>query len=161
MSITWRGVELDQSTVDKLKLAEAWLEFQLEFPQGSYSTAVAASGGTHSGGGAVDVHCNDYPRAKAVNVVHWLRAVGFAAWHRPPNWDGAGGSEHVHAIEIGNPNLADAAADQVTQWNLEENGLAGHDADTGELDKLAGRPALVTTFPTPAADGRRRDEEVQ
>jgi hypothetical protein len=147
--ITFRGYKFDQSTVDKVKLAEAWLGWQIEIVQGSYSSGVSASAGTHDGGGAMDVHCNSYPYDKKVSLVHWLRAVGFAAWHRPPNWDGAGGSEHIHCEEIDNPNLSSGAKAQITQWNQGRNGLAGAGLDNVQVDVAAGRPARITQYPTP------------
>lgn len=162
--VTFRGVKLDPSTVTKLLLAEALVGFTLSFPQGSYNAGgVAASAGTHDGGGAVDVHCNTYTTAAKVTLVHYLRAVGFAAWHRPLNWDGAGGSEHVHCEEIGNPNLSSGAAAQIVQWNAHENGLADHGADNEPVDVAAGRPARITAVPKPepAPTGFIAGEEIE
>src|SRR5947208_1544445 len=58
--------------------------------QGSYTTGVAQSGGTHAGGGAFDITTG----GNADQRVHALRAVGCAAWHRLPSegdWP-----EHIH-----------------------------------------------------------------
>lgn len=160
----FRGVKLDGSTITKLLLAEQLVGFTLSFPQGSYNAGgVAASAGTHDGGGAVDVHCNTYSTAAKVTLVHYLRAVGFAAWHRPLNWDGAGGSEHVHCEEIGNPNLSSGAKAQIVQWNAHESGLANHGADTEPVDVAAGRPARITAVPKPepAPTGFIAGEEIE
>lgn len=144
---SFRGFSLDQSTIDKIKLAEAWLGFTIQLTQGSYSSGVSASAGTHDGGGAMDISCSSYAYDKKVSLVHWLRAVGFAAWHRPYNWDGAGGSEHIHCEEIGNPNLSSGAKSQITQWNQGLNGLANRGSDNVQVDKDAGRPNKVTEYP--------------
>lgn len=147
MSVTFRGFKFDPSTVGKLELAEKWIGVTLAFAQGSYSSGVAASGGTHDGGGAVDVKCIGDPTALKVKKVHYLRAVGFDAWHRPYNWDGVGGGEHIHCIERSNTNLSQAAKNQLAQWNAGDNGLANHARDTDSVDTAAGRPALITQPP--------------
>lgn len=125
-----RGHTLDQLTNYALYAAERRLGFKpgaLTVVQGSYNggtNAVAKSAGTHDGGGAVDLTAQGWEQK-----VHALRAVGFAAWHRPLNWDGAGGSEHVHAILIGNAKLSPSAARQVTQYRNHTNGLANFGPD--------------------------------
>lgn len=143
----WRGFKFDPSTITKLALAEQWIGVTLAFSQGSYSSGVAASAGTHDGGGAVDVRCVGDSTSLKVLKVHYLRAVGFAAWHRPYNWDGIGGGEHIHCEEIGNPNLSSGAKSQITQWNNGTNGLAGSPRDTDSIDVAAGRPARITKPP--------------
>lgn len=156
MSISWRGYQFDQSSINKMELAEKYIGVTLAFAQGSYSSGVAASGGTHDGGGAADVECLGDSTALKVKKVHYIRACFGIAWHRPYNWDGAGGGEHIHCIEIGNPNLSPAAQSQVTQWNQGDNGLANHGADSESIDQQAGRPATITG----KSDLRKRDEEV-
>lgn len=154
MPVNFRGVTLDASTRDKFLLAELWIRhdlkdpsFTLSFPQGSYSTSVAASGGTHSGGGVADVHCAGLPDSTKVIMMHYFRAcVGFG-WHRPYNWDGAGGGEHMHIGEIGNPNMSSALKSQVAQWYAEDNGLANHAHDSESIDAKAGRPFRIKTPP--------------
>lgn len=92
--------------------------------QGSFSTGVAASGGTHDGGGVVDLSAYDAARKVVV-----LRELGFAAWHRIPSqgpWP-----EHVHAVLIGDTLLSPAARAQVTDYLAGRNGLASHAPDDG------------------------------
>jgi hypothetical protein len=120
------GHRIDQLTNYALYAMEKRLRYtpgSLTVLQGSYNAGgVAASAGTHDGGGAVDLTPANW-EAK----VHAARAVGFAAWHRtaiPGVWP-----EHVHMILIGNEKLSPMAADQVTDYRNHRNGLAGHAAD--------------------------------
>ena len=57
-----------------------------------------ASAGTHLGGGAYDI-AQVSPEAILV-----AREMGAAAWHRPYNWDRAGGIQHHHGILRGCPH---------------------------------------------------------
>jgi hypothetical protein len=87
--------------------------------QGSYTSAVAASFGTHSGGGAIDLSVmrqgtytvlwDDVPR-----ILQALRAAGFAAWLRDYGELHADSPIHIHAIAVGDRELSAAAQDQLT-----------------------------------------------
>src|ERR671926_459425 len=97
-----QGKTLNKRTYDMLKLAEKRLGYDLTIVQGSYHRGVGASAGTHDGGGVVDLAPWDYQRKVRV-----LRGVGFAAWYRAPLagvWPA-----HIHAVAIGDPELAPAA----------------------------------------------------
>jgi hypothetical protein len=124
------GHKLDQLTHYALLTVEHRLGFKprsLDVLQGSYNPGgVDASGSTHDGGGAVDLTPLEW-QAK----VRALRAIGFAAWHRPElvrNGKRVWG-EHVHAILISNRKLSDAAKAQVRDYQLHKDGLAGHGPD--------------------------------
>lgn len=87
--------------------------------QGSYNTAVAASIGTHSGGGAVDISV----MRQGTYSILWdeidpllraLRAAGFAAWLREYGELGPDSPIHIHAIAIGDRELSSEAAAQLT-----------------------------------------------
>lgn len=91
----------------------------LRIVQGSFRDNVAASFGTHAGGGAVDISIRD-PRQES--VVLWdeaeamviaLRYAGFAAWFRQIGDLGQGSGAHIHAIAIGDRELSTAAREQV------------------------------------------------
>lgn len=120
------GHTVNVRTAQMLKRAEARLGEDLHVMQGSYNAGkVGASAGTHDGGGAVDVSPTSHPD----RVVEALRAVGFAAWHRLPSqgpWP-----EHIHAIAIGDPELAPSAGRQVLQYESGYNGLANFGPDDG------------------------------
>ncbi|MFF5973747.1 transglycosylase SLT domain-containing protein [Streptomyces sp. NPDC012769] len=77
--------------------------------QGPYSNSVAASAGTHSGGGVVDV---------PVSAFDAMIAAGFIGWVR--NWPG---NEHAHMILPGTPDLSPQAAWQVQDYYAGGDGL--------------------------------------
>lgn len=104
----------------------------LTLTQGSPSTGVAASAGTHAGHGVVDLPSNDWERKVAA-----LRRRGFAAWRRkaiPGLW-----GEHIHAVLVGHPKLSPAAAAQVEDYLAGRDGLAGHGPDDGPRDWVGTR----------------------
>ncbi|MEU3149076.1 transglycosylase SLT domain-containing protein [Streptomyces griseus] len=75
--------------------------------QGPYSNSVAASAGTHSGGGVYDI------ASTSPSVLAALHAAGFAAWIRSgPGWSG---NEHIHAVYSGASDLSPQA-----RWQLED-----------------------------------------
>lgn len=98
--------------------------------QGGYNAGgVAASAGTHDGGGALDVRwslCSD----AAVRI---FRRCGIAYWPRPTMKP-----PHGHGIWIGCPHVSSGAAAQVAQYRAGLNGLAGRGRDTYP------RPGVVT-----------------
>lgn len=103
--------------------SEERLGYNLTVVQGSYNPGgVGASGGTHDGGGALDLTPADWQ-----NKVRVLRRVGFAAWHRPELWINGvkEWGEHIHAIAIGDKQMSDSAARQVQQYHNHTDGLAG------------------------------------
>lgn len=120
---THDGKRVDEITHQALLVAEKRLGYPLTITQGSYNAGgVAASAGTHDGGGVVDLAPYDWRRKVRV-----LREIGFAAWHRTPAqgpWP-----EHIHAVLIGNRKLAPAAARQVDSYRAGRDGLAGNALD--------------------------------
>lgn len=118
------GKVIDALTEGALVRAEKALGRRIPVTQGSYNAGgVAASAGTHDGGGVVDV-----PAWEHDAVVTALRAVGFAAWYRPaiPNlWPA-----HIHAVLIGHGRLAPAAARQVQAYLVRRDGLKSNLIDT-------------------------------
>jgi phage-related protein len=115
------GVTVNRRTAAMLSNAVKIAKTGFSMFQGSYSNAVAASGGTHSGGGAVDLG----PAKDA--IVGAMRASGFAAWRRTP---AEGFSPHIHGIAVGDPTVSAAAAAQVRDFHRGLNGLAGGGKDT-------------------------------
>jgi hypothetical protein len=125
----FRGKRMNQRMVAMLTEAEKILKTTLVFTQGSYNQGVAASAGTHDGGGAVDVRAIDLSVPQRAAVVRALRKVGFAAWLRTPTqgkWP-----YHIHAIAIGDQDLSPAAAFQVAEYHRKRNGLANRGNDDG------------------------------
>jgi hypothetical protein len=87
--------------------------------QGSYTDALAASFGTHSGGGAVDLSVLR-PGTYTVlwddlgPLIRALRTAGFAAWVREYGELHADSPIHIHAIAVGDQELSPAAEEQLT-----------------------------------------------
>jgi len=120
----YRGVRLNQRTIKMLLAAERILHKTFHITQGSYSTSVAASGGTHAGGGAMDTNGPGGWNA----AVSALRRVGFAAWHRTPSQGPWG--PHIHSIALGDPSASQAAKNQMAAFRRGGDGL-GHGLASG------------------------------
>jgi hypothetical protein len=113
--------------------------------QGSYSNAVAASFGTHAGGGAVDLSV----LRRETYTVLWddiepllraLRAAGFAAWLREYGELYPDSPIHIHAIAIGDGELSAAAEDQLT-------------GPSGYFRGYSGLPVAAGVLPSPDRHG--------
>ena len=125
---TFAGRTVNQRTHDMLVEAESILGYDIVLTQGSYNAGgVSASGGTHDGGGAVDVSVKDLSTTQRWETVKAMRTVGFAAWLRTP--DQGPWPYHIHAIAIGDTDLPIAARNQVADYYVGRNGLASHAAD--------------------------------
>lgn len=136
------GQEINERTNSMLAAAEKLIGggCKLVVTQGSYNPGgVAASGGTHDGGGAVDISTQPANRCGKTQreIVRQLRTVGFAAWHRLPNsqWP-----DHIHAIAISDADLSNDADDgsawlsareQVWRYRNNRNGLSSDAPDEG------------------------------
>lgn len=128
--VWFRDVLLNERTRDMILAAEKLVNFRLVLTQGSYNAGgVAASAGTHDGGGAVDIRARDLTPEQRKQLVLACRKVGFAAWLRTPsqgNWP-----YHVHAIAAGDTELSAGAAAQVKAYRSGRNGLANNGPDDG------------------------------
>ena len=122
--ISINGFALNQRTYDMLVYASSLYGGVIDITgqaitQGSYTSAVEASFGTHAGGGAVDlsvmvpgtytIHKDDIEP-----LIRALRLAGFAAWYRDFDALYEGSPVHIHAIAIGDQELSPAARDQLT-----------------------------------------------
>ena len=118
------GETLNQRTLAMLAHAQNLYGGEIDLTgyaltQGSYTSAVSASFGTHAGGGAVDLSVmrdgtytvlwDDIP-----SLLYALRAAGFAAWLREYGELHPDSPIHIHAIAIGDQELSPAALDQLT-----------------------------------------------
>jgi len=131
MSAYWRGVLLDDRSAAMMAEVARLTGPTVEPSQGSYSTGVSASAGTHSGGGAIDLAAEQLNSAQRDELVAAMRQVGWAAWLRTP---AQGFSYHVHGIAVDCPDLAPAAAAQVRDYFAGRNGLASRAPDDGPRD---------------------------
>lgn len=145
----FRGKQLDNATITRLRQAEARLGYELTIVQGI--GGAEASAGTHTEGRAIDLAAYDHARKVRV-----LRDLGFAAWFRPalPGvW-----SEHIHAVLIldGRDNqrgLAPAGWRQIGSYDRGRNGLANDAVDTNTYRPTPARGFSMAdyraTFATP------------
>jgi hypothetical protein len=131
--VWWKGHRFDARTRDQLEEAERLSGLNLAATQGSYSSRVGASAGTHSGGGAWDGVLRG-TTASMNQAVEALRRVGMAAWVRT---QAQGFVPHVHAISVqpGGKHdrgvLSASAHAQVIDYYEGRNGLRGRGADDG------------------------------
>lgn len=126
--VGWRGVTLNRRTIDALRWVEKRAGVPLSPAQGSYNTGVGASAGTHDGGGAIDLRVGAYTPAQRIRVVRALKDAGFAAWFReatPGVW-----GAHIHALLIGDKDMAAGARSQVLSYDAGRDGLKGNRVDS-------------------------------
>lgn len=146
--VSWRGVKLTARHRNALRWAER--KFQKKYPgvsfipvQGSWSGA-AASAGTHSGAGAVDLRTRHLTKEQRIYMVRCLKDAGQAVWYRANNWDGRGGGEHAHALDIGGQTGMDAGAkQQIRSFDQKRNGLRNNAVDNTYRPK----PPVKFSFP--------------
>lgn len=134
--IRYRGVRLNQRTIDMIEAAEKIAGFKFRLTQGSYNAgAVEKSAGTHDGGGAVDIALKDattgavFPKVRREVIRSATRQVGFASWIRDPSQ--ADWPWHCHGIAVGDQDLSEDAADQVAAYFNNRNGLVSNGRDDG------------------------------
>jgi len=117
------GAKLNKRTLWMLRHAKTLTKGTIDFSgsaitQGSYNPGgVAASFGTHDGGGAVDISVirrGVILRHELPDVIRALRIAGFAAWVRETSELYNGSPIHIHAIAIGDVDLSPIARDQLT-----------------------------------------------
>jgi cell wall-associated NlpC family hydrolase len=166
-SVTIGPVTLNGRTIAMLDATDQRLGTNLAILQGSYTTEVGASAGTHAGGGAIDVSVSGMSQDQITQAVEALRSEGFAAWHRTTSqgFD----IEHIHAIAIGDHQLSEEAQGQVSAYYAGHDGLSGGAIDPmqhgtpevfhfdGWLEAQTSGPsgstaAATATMATPASD---------
>lgn len=93
--------------------------------QGGYNRGVvAASAGTHDGGGVLDL--DNSLGTKALPILR----RGAAAWWRTPAQSKLF-PYHIHLVVVGCPHLSAGAAHQIEEYKKGRNGLAGRGPDDG------------------------------
>ena len=125
--VPFRGVTMNRRTVAALKWAEKRAGFPFGIAQGSYHAGVAASAGTHNGGGVIDVRVQGRTELEIAIMLRALKDAGFCAWRRynvPGLW-----GPHIHAVLRGDPELAPLAKAQVLDYDAGNDGLASHRKD--------------------------------
>lgn len=120
------GVQLNARTLAMLEHAQGLysagggvIDLRRALTQGSYNAGgVAASFGTHDGGGAVDISVRspanwDVLYDELDPLIRALRVAGFAAWVRDTDELYPGSPIHIHAIAVGDRELSEAARAQI------------------------------------------------
>jgi hypothetical protein len=120
------GVQLNARTLAMLDHANVLydaqggiIDFHLALTQGSYNAGgVAASFGTHDGGGAVDLSVRDPGDWSVLDgeiepMLRVLRVAGFAAWLRDTGELYPESPIHIHAIAVGDRELSEDARAQL------------------------------------------------
>ncbi len=136
---SYGGKRVNERTSLMLAAADSKLSWSLRLTQGSYCVlegrgCVAASSGTHDGGGSIDLSAKWMSTSQRWRTVRALRSVGFAAWLRVPSQCGGCWSTHIHAVAIGDTDMWQKNGrytnrDQVGDYFVGLNGLASHRAD--------------------------------
>lgn len=125
--VVWRNKVFDTQTAAMLQEAERISGIRIIPTQGSFSSAIGASAGTHSGPGAFDASVRGLTRSQIDKLTGALRRVGFAAWYRSPA-DGFS-APHIHGIANGMPGLPGVAYRQTVSYKNKRNGLANNGPD--------------------------------
>jgi hypothetical protein len=117
------GRLVNQRTLEMLEYAAELYQGEIDITgyavtQGSYTDQVAASFGTHAGGGAVDLSVMRQGTYTVLYdeiepLISALRQAGFAAWLRDLDELYPGSPIHIHAIAIGDLHLSTAARNQL------------------------------------------------
>lgn len=158
---TYRGVTICKHSLPKYQKLAAVIGsgIYLRPIQGSYSTSVNASAGTHAGGGAMDIELDGHTFTTARMVETKARdECDLLMWVRW--WSG---NHHGHILDPQCPNLSSTAAAQFVLFGKGYDGLIGNTADTGSrlnANRLmilfnarfigtATNPAPVTVTPKP------------
>lgn len=120
------GGQFNARTVAMLDHAQAiysaqggTIDVRLAITQGGYTGgALAASFGTHDGGGAVDLSVRSHVDWSVLEnqiepLIHALRVAGFAAWLRDTGDLYPDSPIHIHAIAVGDAELSEMARAQI------------------------------------------------
>lgn len=122
--VIYKGVKVNRRTKAALEWVRKRTGINFSLAQGSYNVGVAASAGTHDGGGVVDVRVTDLTAGEIDIVLRALKDAGFAAWYRPAV-SGLWGP-HIHAVLRGDKEMAPGAAAQVVSYDAKRSGLKGN-----------------------------------
>jgi GH25 family lysozyme M1 (1,4-beta-N-acetylmuramidase) len=144
--VMWRGRRLNVKTILMLQSAERLLGQRLVITQGSFSSTVTTSKGTHDRGGVIDISVRG-PGPSTARKVRVLRKEGFAAWHRLPSQfkPEEKVSEHIHAVSLFDKFLSPEAKNQKRDYRADPplNGLKNKHPDDGPRVHVPDHPTLV------------------
>jgi|SRR5829696_459292 len=128
-STRWRGGKFNRTSIVSLLTVEKRSGLPIRVTQGGYNSGgVAASAGTHDGGGVIDISVSGLSGDQRRRLLVWLRRCGWAAWLRTP---AQGFPYHIHAVRIGDRTASWGAKAQVVAYRNGRNGLKSNRADDG------------------------------
>ncbi|GAW54757.1 hypothetical protein [Nocardioides sp. PD653] len=108
--------------------------------------------GLRKGGGVTDFWLTGSLADQCVRVMRDMGAD--PTWRRLPNWDGAGGDEHVHCGLRGCPHRTEAALAQ--EWAVDHNG----DGLVGDLPDPGPRPLSGRTWQQGIEWARQQEDDM-
>lgn len=159
--VVYHGKLMDEKTKAFVQAMEAELGYELTIVQGCYNPGgVAASGGTHDGGGVLDLAAYDW-RTK-VRVAADLGAFAYHRVYVPGLW-----GEHVHIGIRDHGRLSSSAQRQQQDWDAKppRDGLKSHAVwsgyHPGKRITFTYPPTPEVVVPTPTRVTKARDELVQ
>lgn len=162
--VTFRGRLMDKKCQAFLEAMEAELGYELTVVQGNYNPGgVSQSGGTHDGGGVVDLAAYDYQRKVKVAA-----DLGAFVWYRP--YIAGLWPAHIHLGIRDHGTLSTSAQNQQRAWDSRppRDGLKSNAVWTGyhpgkEITFKYPPPkaAPVKKAPVPTNVTKARDELVQ
>lgn len=154
---TYRGHLLDNRTISALEWAERHYlrenRRRAPFRIGQGIADGSMSGGTHLGGGAVDIMFAGVSQSDRDAIIKWTRRAGFGSWARVgPLWGANGSNDHAHLVLLGHEASAAAKA-QMQAYLNHRNGLVDNAYDPTPRPRIRrrwnhrlGRPVL---YPLP------------
>lgn len=157
--VPFGGKTVDARTRDMLREAQRIANEQdpsigkFHLTQGSWSSSVGASAGTHEGPGAFDIYTGPYTANQREIIGLALRKVGFASWERPTipgKWE-----SHWHGIAVGTKGLPPVAESQVRSYLSGRDGLVGNRPDPDP------RPDKILTWEQYQANMRDSEPETK
>ncbi len=131
-----------------MSLTGVQINFRQRITQGSYNAGgVAASFGTHDGGGAVDISVRSFVDWSVMDdeiplMIEALRTAGFAAWLRRTDDYIYQWPIHIHAIAIGDAELSAGASAQIDGEFGYLHGFDGLPRDDGPVEDRHGGPIV-------------------
>lgn len=143
--VTYGGHPIDRLTAERLKSMDMMLASPHFGGEKEHMTSLqgiggyAKSGGTHVSGACEDVTEFNWRNRQLVG-----RLTGGADYHRPYNWDNAGGGPHCHLNTIGVGYASNSAKAQWVAYYAGKNALRNNAKDTGP--RLATKPLFVAPW---------------
>jgi hypothetical protein len=129
--VKWRGVWITARQRDAFIWAEE--QFHERHPnvdfipvQGSWSTNVDASAGTHNGAGATDWRTWHMTTAQRIHMIVCLKNAGQAVWYRTRV---SGFDPHAHCLDRVTRGMSNLAKWQVEQYDAGRSGLSSNAKD--------------------------------